>query len=247
MALVTLFIAGMIVLIGDSENDRTFFYVAIGIAAIGVACWVIMSRTVLTIHDEGVRRTTAFGVKELEWIEVQEYRYRTVSSNAGAAHVGGLLGLLIVAAVNRTSSGRRATTNFYLQLIGRDDTKIWVTSFYKDAYDAIGTIIDRIHRERRPQVESAIAATGAEFGPVRLSTRGVQWKSKDPVPLSELAYAEIAGSMLVIKKSGKFLNLVSVRSDKVPNVLLLLEEMQKLGVGARKQNALDPMFRAGVG
>ncbi len=35
---------------------------------------------------------------------------------------------------------------------------------------------------------------------------------------------------LRVRKKGKMLSLVSVRSDKVPNVLLFVEMMKKLGV-----------------
>jgi len=41
---------------------------------------------------------------------------------------------------------------------------------------------------------------------------------------------EIAGMKLRVRKKGKKLSLVSVRSDKVPNVLLFVEIVKKLGV-----------------
>ena len=58
--------------------------------------------------------------------------------------------------------------------------------------------------------------------------------------------AEIAGQMLRIRKKGKMLSLVSVRSDKVPNVLLLLETMEKLGVGAGSAPTIDPLARVRI-
>ncbi len=86
-----------------------------------------------------------------------------------------------------------------------------------------------------------MASTGATFGQLRLSAREIQWKSKDPIPLSEVAYAELAGQNLTIKKAGKLFSIVSVRSDKVPNVLLLLESMESLGVGASRLRSVDPL------
>ncbi len=61
------------------------------------------------------------------------------------------------------------------------------------------------------------------------------------MPLREVAFAEIAGQNLNIKKEGKLFSLVSVRSDKVPNVLLLLESLEALGVGANRMKSVDPL------
>jgi hypothetical protein len=235
-------IAAMIVyFVGREGNSTVAMAIAAAIILADVLLWVAISKTVLTIHEEGIRRVSVFGVKEMEWRNVKEYRYRVVNANVAAAHAGGLIGLLIVAAVSRTAGGRRATTNFFLQLIGNDGSKIGVTSSFQNAYDAIGAILGAVHDQLRPEVASRIGGTGATFGPIRLSSREIQWKSKDPVLLGELAYAEIVGSYLQIKKSGKMLKLVSVRSDRVPNVLLFLEQIEKLGVGAKRANAVDPL------
>jgi hypothetical protein len=232
--------AAMVYFVGQDEHSKVTMPIAAAIIAADALLCFAISKTVLTIHDDGVRRVSIFGVKEMEWRNVKEYRYRVMSANAGG-HVGGLIGILIIAAVSRTAGGRRATTNFYLKLVGKDGTKIWVTSSFKDAYDAIGTILASVHDQLRAEVVSHIGGTGATFGPIRLSARELQWKSKDPVPLGEIAYAEIAGPLLQIKKSGKMLKLVSVRSDRVPNVLLFLEQIEKLGVGAKRANMVDPL------
>jgi len=202
---------------------------------------VALAKARLTIHDEGVRRSSVFGVKEMEWRNVKEYRYRVVSASAGAAHAGGLIGLLIVSIARRTAAGRRATSNFNLKLIGNDGTKLWVTSYFKDAYDAIGSILTAVHDQLRARVESEIASAGATFGALRLSNRDLQWKSNEPVPLREIEYAEIAGPRFVIKKTGKMFKLVAVRSEAIPNVLLLLEQMEKAGIGARRARMVDPL------
>ncbi|HXH37295.1 MAG TPA: DUF6585 family protein [Thermoanaerobaculia bacterium] len=232
--------AATVYLIGAEEQSAAAPWIAAAIIAIDVILWVVIGKTLLTIHDEGVRRVSITGMKEIEWHNLKEYRYRVVNSNAAGVHAG-LIGILVMAAVNRTAGGRKATSNFYLQLVGQDGASLWVTSSFKGAYDAIGTILGKVHDQFRARVASEIAGAGAAFGPLRLSAREMQWKEKEPVPLSELAYAEIAGSTLQIKKSGKFLSVVSVRSDKVPNVLLLLEQMEKLGVGARRANTVDPL------
>ena len=61
-----------------------------------------------------------------------------------------------------------------------------------------------------------------------------------------LAKAEITGQNLRIRRKGKMLSLVTIRSDKVPNVLLLLETMEKLGVGAGSVPAVDPLARVRI-
>jgi hypothetical protein len=247
-ALLTLLLVGfaaLVYFIGAEEKSTVTPWIAAVLIAADVALWIAISKTQLTIHDEGVRRVSVFGVREIEWRSVKEYRYRMVSGNNAAGAHGGLIGVLIIAAVNRTSGGRKATTSFYLQLVGQDGTKLSVTSSFKGAYEAIGTILTKLHEQLRPQIAREIAATGSEFGPLRLSARDLKWKTKEPVPLAELEYAELASSNLLIKKRGKFLSIVSVRSDKVPNVLLLLDEMKKLGVGAKHPNQVDPLAHAG--
>jgi hypothetical protein len=209
----------------------------VAIVALDVAiCWMI-GKSILTIHDEGIRRTSIFGLKEIEWRNVKEYRYRAVPTQ-GAAH--GLLGVIVIGIANKVG-GRKATTNLILDLISNDGTKIRVTSSTKNAYEAIGVIIAAAHEQLKPRITAALGSTGAEFGLLRLSARDLQWKTKDPVPLREIAFAELAGQMLSIKKEGKLFSLVSVRSDKVPNVLLLLESLESLGVGASRMKSVDPL------
>jgi hypothetical protein len=201
----------------------------------------MMGKTALSVHDEGVRKVSVFGTKELEWSQIKEYRYRVTPMGQG-----GGLAVIIYFAVKRARQGRQATTNFFLTLIGENGTKISVNQFYKDQYDAVSLILGALHQKMRPKIEAEVASAGAMFGPLRLTARDMTWKKNDPVLLAELMNAEIAGQMLRIKKKGKMLSLVSVRSDKVPNVLLLLETMEKLGVGAGNAPTLDPLARVRI-
>jgi hypothetical protein len=244
IALAVLFLGAAFVvwMIANETNTTSPIPYAIegALLVLTVVFWIMIGKTVLTIQDEGVRRTSAFGTKELEWHQVREYRYRVVPVQAG-----GGLGYLALAAMRRFG-GRRATMNLYLTLIGEEGTKIAITSFYKNAYDAVGMVLGSLHEKMRARIESEINSTGAAFGPLRLTTRDVQWKKNEPVPLTELTSAEITGQLLRIRKKGKMLSMVSVRSDKVPNVLLLLESMEKLGVGASKIPVVDPLARVRI-
>jgi len=240
LAFVLLMAAVAVWLIGPQTglNPQIVYAVMGALVVLTAVFWVMIGKTVLTVHDEGVRCVTAFGTKELDWRQVREYRYRVVPVQSG----GGLIGYLLIAYARRRG-GRAATTNLYLTLVGEDGKKIAVTSFYKDAYDAVGMILGSLHQALRPAIDAGVASTGAIFGPLRLTAREMQWKQKEPVPLGELMNAEIAGQSLRIRKKGKMLSLVTVRSDKVPNVLLLLETMEKLGVGAGAALPVDPLAR----
>ena len=236
LTLVFVFIAAVF-FFAFAEKGRTASIVAAAaVMAVDTILVTLMGKGSLSIHDEGLRRTSIFGTKEIEWKNVKEYRYRPIP-----IQVGGLVGSLIIGAMNR-AGGRRATTSLFLTVIADSGTRIKVTSGFKDAYDAIGAILAKIHDQIRPRVLSELSA-GARFGPVLLSTRQLRWKSKEPVLLSDLAFAEIRGQKLNIKKSGKMFSIVSVRSDTVPNVLLLLEEMERLGVGRNRIATVDPLAR----
>jgi len=215
-------------------------YIAAGLVLLTIVCWVLIGKSVLTIHDEGLRLTSAFGSKEMTWRQIREYRYRVVPVQGH-----GLIGVLMVAAARR-AGGRAATTNLYLTLIDDEGKKLKVSSSFKDAYDAVGMILGEVHQQMRAKVDAEVHSTGATFGPMRLTVRDMQWKSKEPVPLGELMTAHIAGQRLRIKKKGKMLDLVAVRSDKVPNVLLMLELMEKFGVGAGSAPSVDPLARVRV-
>ena len=229
-------------MIADESNIKSATPIVIEavLVVLTVVFWIMIGKTVLTIHDEGVRRTSVFGVKEMEWRQVREYRYRVVPVQAG-----GLVGVVALAAMRR-AGGRQATTNLYLTLIAEDGKRLAVNSFFKNAYEAVGLILGALHDRMRAKVETDIHSTGAVFGPLRLTARDLQWKKNDPVPLAELQNAEITGQTLRIRKKGKMLSLVAVRSDKVPNVLLLLENMEKLGVGASGMPVVDPLARVRV-
>jgi transposase len=170
---------------------------------------------------------------------VKEYRYRAVPAQGHAA--GGLIGAIAVAAARR-SMGAQATTSFYLTVIANDGRKLSIGPAFRDTYEAIGQIVNKLHERLRPQVDTALP-NGALFGPLRLSPRDVQYKTKEPIPLHDLVRAELRGQMLDIKRQGKMLSSVNVRSDKVPNVLLLVETMEKLGIGGMGMSQPNPQSR----
>jgi hypothetical protein len=220
----------------DTEPHPIALAVAGAIVVATIAACVAIGKTVLTIHQEGVRRVSVFGVKEIEWKDVREYRYRVVPIQTG----GGLAGVLVMAVARRGSS---RGMNLDFTLISNDDRKVKISSNFRDADQAIGKILGAIHPAIQKRVDEQLDAGGAVFGNVRLSRRTLQWKEKEPFPLSEITRAELNGQKLSIRRKDKLFDAVSTPSHKVPNVLLLLETMEKLGVAKSGVPTVDPLAR----
>jgi hypothetical protein len=80
-----------------------------------------------------------------------------------------------------------------------------------------------------------------QFGGIGLSTAAVIWKSNS-IPVSQITKAELVGSNLQVKREGKWRAAISVRSDKVPNVLVFLEVLESLAPQV-KSTGIDPLAR----
>ncbi|HKO02499.1 MAG TPA: hypothetical protein VJ032_12430, partial [Thermoanaerobaculia bacterium] len=61
--------------------------------------------------------------------------------------------------------------------------------------------------------------------------------------LSDITRAEIKSTKLSIRKKDKMFDAISAPSHKVPNVLLLLENMEMLGVAKSTTPKIDPLAR----
>lgn len=208
----------------------------VSIAAMGAlaALWILFGKSVLTISDAGVRRDSAFGQQEMAWSQIVETRYRVTPINV-YAHFG-LVGALLAMS---SKSGR---AQLQLDLIGSDGKKLKVTSIFRDASDAIGMILGRI---LPPMVQSVKARLQrgevVQFGGIGLSATAVTWKNNS-IPVAQITKAELVRSNLTIKQQGKWLAVVNVRSDKVPNVLVFLEALESLAPQV-KSTGIDPLAR----
>jgi hypothetical protein len=83
-----------------------------------------------------------------------------------------------------------------------------------------------------------------QFGGLGLSATAVTWKGNS-IPVSEITKAELAGTNLQIKRSGKWLSAVNVKSNKVPDVLAFLEVLESLAPQI-KSTGVDPLARVRV-
>jgi hypothetical protein len=217
------------------EAHPTLLWISLALVAATVGLWIIMGKNTLIINDSGVRRESPFSQQEMTWSLVAETRYQVVPVNV-YAHFG-LIGALIA-----MSSKKSSRAQLTLELIGRDRKKLKVSSFYRNADEAIGIILGRL---MPPVVQSAKngiqRGETVQFGPLGLSATAVMWKGTS-IPVREITKAELAGSHLQIKRTGKWLSAVSVRSNKVPDVLALLEVLESLAPQI-KSMGVDPLAR----
>ena len=220
-----------------SASHPTLLWVSVGLVAAGAALWIALGKSVLIINQAGVRRESALGQQEMGWGEIVETRYRVIPINV-YAHFG-----LIGALVAMSSKSRRAQLT--LQLISRDRKKLNITSNFRKADQAIGMVLSRILPPMVQSVKGRLQhGETVSFGGLGLSATAVTWKGTS-IPVSEITKAEIAGSNLQLKRQGKWFSAVSVRSDKVPDVLVFLEALESVAPQV-KATGIDPLARVRV-
>jgi len=233
-------VIGLIVGLWAAQNDPrssahpNLVWVSIGLMATVVALWVVLGKSALIINDSGVRRESVLAQQEIAWSQIVETRYRVVPINV-YAHFG-LIGAVLAAS---SKSGRAQLT---LELISQDRKKLKVTSNFRNADEAIGIILGRI---LPPMVQNTNArlqrGETVQFGGIGLSAVAITWKGVS-IPVSEITKAELVRSNLQIKRQGKWLAAISVRSDKVPDVLVFLETLESLAP-QMKSTGIDPLAR----
>jgi len=217
-----------------APSHPALLWISIALVAAFAALWIVLGKTVLIINDAGVRRESFLGQHELAWSQIAETRYCVMPVNL-YAHFG-LIGALV--AMSSKSSRAQLT----LQLISSEGKKLKVTSAFQKADEAIGIILSRI---LPPMVQNTKArlqrGETVAFGGIGLSATAVTWK-KNSIPVSQITKAELVRSKLQIKRSGKWLAAINVRSDKVPNVLVLLEVLESVAPQV-KSSGVDPLAR----
>jgi len=209
-------------------------WVSIALVFIAAALWVVLGKSVLIINDAGVRRESVLGQQEISWNQITETRYRVVPINV-YAHFG-LIGAVLAA------SSKSGMAQLTLELISQDRKKLKVTSSFRKADEAIGIILGRI---LPPMVQSTKArlqrGETVQFGGLRLSATAITWKGAS-IPVSEITKAELVRSNLQIRRQGNWLAAISVRSDKVPDVLVFLETLESLAPQI-KSTGIDQLAR----
>ncbi len=241
--LVALGVFGLIVGLWAAQDEpRTsshpaLMWISIGLVFAVAALWVALGKAVLIINDSGVRRESVLGQREIAWSQITETRYSVVPINM-YAHFG-LIGAVI--AMSSKSGGAQLT----LELISHDGKKLKVTSNFRNAAEAIGIILGRILPPMVQKVKARLQrGETVQFGGIGLSATAVTWKGAS-IPVSEITKAELVRSNLQVKRHGKWLSAISVRSDKVPDVLVLLETLESLAPQI-KSTGIDPLARVRI-
>ena len=236
-----LVVLGFLVGLWVSQNDPrpeahpTLMWVSVGMVGALAAFWLLFGKSTLTISDAGIRRESVFGQQEMAWGQITETRYRVTPINV-YAHFG-LVGYLI--AMSSSKSGRAQLS---LELVSGDANKLKVTSIFRDASEAIGLILARILPPMVQDVKTRLQrGETVRFGGLGLSATTVTWKSQS-IPVSQITKAELLRTNLMVKRQGKWLAAISVRSDKVPNVLVFLEVLESLAPQV-KSTGVDPLAR----
>lgn len=237
---LALVVVGLLAGLWASQDDPrvashpTLMWISIGLVGAVAALWIALGKAALTISDSGVRYESMFGQQEMAWSQIAETRYRVIPVNV-YAHFG-LLGALVAMA------GKSGRAQLSLELIGNDGKKLKVTSNVRDASEAIGIILGRVLPPITESVKARLQrGETVQFGGLGLSSTTVTWK-KISLPVSQITKAELVRSNLQIKKTGKWIAAISVRSDKVPNVLVFLEALESLAPQV-KSTAIDPLAR----
>jgi hypothetical protein len=241
--IVGLVVSGILVGLWAGQSDArpathpALLWVSIGLIAGFVGLCVAISKTLLIINDAGVRTESVFGQKEIAWSQITHTRYRVVPINV-YAHLG-LIGALLAMS---SKSGRAQLT---LQLIGDDGKQVKVTAAFRKSSEAIGLILARVLPGMVASAKAKVQrGETVKFGGVGLSATAVTWKGSS-IPLPEITKAEIAGPNLQLKRQGKWLSAISVRSDKVPDVLVFLEVLESVAPQI-KATGIDPLARVRV-
>lgn len=242
--LVVLGVAGLLIGLWASQDDPriashpTLFWVSIGLALAAFMLCLALSKSALVINDSGLRRESVFGQQEMAWSQVAETRYQVVPINV-YMHFG------LIDALIAMSSKKSSRAHLTLTLVSRDSKKLKITSNYRNADEAIGIILGRLMPPMVEKVKSRIQrGETVQFGGLGLSATAVTWKGNS-IPVSEITKAELAGTNLQIKRNGKWLSAVNIKSNKVPDVLVFLEVLESLAPQI-KSTGVDPLARVRV-
>ena len=218
----------------NTASHPELMWVSIGLVAAVAAMWIVLGKTILIINDSGVRRESVLGQQEMAWSQIAETRYRVVPINI-YGHFG-LIGALLAMS---NKSGRVQLT---LTLISNDGKKLKVTSNFRNVSEAIGMILGKILPPKVQSVKARLQrGETVRFGGIGLSATAVSWKNNS-IPVSEITKAELVRGNLQIKRQGKWLSAISVRSDKVPDVLAFFEVLESLAPQVNS-TGIDPLAR----
>ena len=194
------------------------------------ATWYFVGRAQADLYSEGIILQPALGqMKEIAWNDVVETRFAQQNINT-ASHFG-LIGLLVAMLSKGSDSTQK---NLSLQIISQDGKKLKLTSSFKDVEDAIRIVFERVNPRLYAKAVKDLQSTGkVQFGDITVTNEGVVWKTKDQVPYAKIKKFSIDGSQLRLKSEGKWLDAITVKPEKVPNVFVLIDLVENQRAGGK--------------
>jgi len=206
--------------------------VGIVLAAAAIALAIVLGRRRLIIDERGVTTKGAFGVRRLEWNEVDHYTFWSMDQTMvyAAGGQGGAIGVLvamaIVAAVRRLRRGRANSNRRFVQgqlvLVGKSGTRLPIDGRYRDAYQALDRCFDELH----PRLRGGTL----EFLPFALGDTELRHAKKGVIGLADIQHVGLGGQRISIKKRDKRLSWASVPMKRIKNVLLFVELLAERGL-----------------
>ena len=205
----------------DTQSFEPVPWSFVGITGLlfAYAClWAAARR--ITFHTEGISYKSLMSDVDLPWTDIRETRYSQQQLNVGM-HFG-LIGMLVTAAASKGNNQMLRT----LRIVGQ--RTIVLNSNIRDVEEAMQLVFQKVNPKIKEQAERMLNSGGTvSFGNVALSTQGVIWKGKQPIPYSAIAKSRIDGPNVKIKSEGKWLNDISVNAKKIPNVFVLLDMIEE--------------------
>jgi hypothetical protein len=221
-------IPGMLLVIVPSAAGEIVSAIAVAaLLALGIA----LGKRRLVIDERGVSAKGVFGVKRVDWNEVDHYTFWSMDQTAAyaAGAQGGAIGAIIVIGVvaairaaRKSKHGNRRFAQGQLVLVTRGGVRLPIDNRYARAADAL----DRAFAELHPRLRAA----SPQFMPFALGDTELRHDKKGVIGLADIQHIGAGGSRLVIKKSGKRLSWVSVPMKRVKNVLLFIELLAERGL-----------------
>jgi hypothetical protein len=247
LPLVAVALIGAAVVYPDWQNlEQPGWLIALMVTAgLSVFLSLFMSRELVSIHNEVIARSGLFGAKEIRWEQVQETRYsQTMTAQNVGIHFG-LIGMVIAAFAARKADASKATQ--YLKIVSQDGTKISFSNYLQNHRELMRAALSRVNprllNEFRSRIKQGIPA---EFGKLQLSLEGARWGSKGPLPYQQIESAGMRGQSFCIKATGKWMNFLSVRASRVPNLFVAVDLIEEFKSGAVKSQPEQLSFSATV-
>jgi hypothetical protein len=199
----------------SGEFDRLIWeFIVVAGALFGFVMVQAMGRRI-SIHQEGISYVSLFRQADLTWEEITSTRYQQQSADI-AAHSDLLLLMFYVLA---EKAGFMVPS---LWITGRQTIRIGTG--IRDGHEAIELVLRKVDSRLRPEADRFLASgASVSFGRISLSPEGVAWRTRAPIPWSEIVACRLEGRRLRIRRQGKFYDSIVVRTKKIPNLFVLME------------------------